>query len=62
MADDTIPVTVYVSPSLKKKVDKECRTRGYSVTGYIRVAIEQRLVSDAELYDSETLSRAVSRT
>lgn len=63
MADDAnIAITVYLSPAMKKRIDRACQSRGFSVTGFARVAIEERLQRLAAEYDSEHLSRAGSRS
>lgn len=62
MAEDTnIAITVYLSPAMKKKLDRACQFHGYSVTGFARVAIQERLTRLDDAYDSETLAAAVAR-
>lgn len=57
-----IPITVYLKPSLKKKLDRACTTHGYTITGFARGAIMERLERLALHDDSEALSKAVSRS
>lgn len=53
MADDAnIAITVYLTPAMKKRIDRACKDRGYSVTGFVRVAIEERFVRLAAEYDA----------
>ena len=54
MAEDTnIAITVYLSPAMKKKLDRACKSHGYSVTGFARVAIQERLTRLDEPFDAE---------
>ena len=59
MADDAnIAITVYLTPAMKKRLDRACKMHGYSVTGFARVAIEERMTRLTAPYDAEALGKA----
>lgn len=40
---DTTPMTIHLDAELKKRLDALCQAEGYTLSGFIRAAIRERL-------------------
>jgi predicted DNA-binding protein len=57
---DTIPVTLYLSPEQKQRIDA-LKTHGFTLNGFIRAAIDAHLARFSTQPNPEELARLVSR-